>query len=100
MREFFQVAAIGCSIPLIAAGSFMRNSKQARDVREYIPAYETGMGRKIQTLAMGPKPTSPAQLRKERSSIFAERRDTDDPPPSVCGYLQGSSGRLDDGAKR
>ncbi|KAJ4388782.1 hypothetical protein N0V93_006242 [Gnomoniopsis smithogilvyi] len=91
MRPFFQLAAIGCSLPLIEAGSFKWNGNQARDVGEYIPAHETGIGRNIQTLAMGPAPTSPAQLRKERSGSFAQRRDTDDPPGSVCGYLEGSS---------
>lgn len=94
MKRIFEVLAIGCSLPLIEAGSFKWNGNQGRNVGEYIPAQETGIGRNIQTLAMGPEPTSPAQLRKERSGLFADRRDTDDPPASVCGYLEGSSGML------
>lgn len=93
MKRIFEVVAIGCSLPLIEAGSFVWNGNEERNVGAYIPAQETGMGRNIQTLAMGPEPTSPAQLRKERSGLFANRRDTDDPPASVCGYLEGSSGR-------
>lgn len=94
MKQFFQLAAIGCALSLIEAGSFKWNGNQARDGGDDIPAYETGIGRKIQTLAMGPAPTSPAQLQRERKDAFAERRDTKDPPGSVCGYLEGSSGRL------
>lgn len=94
MKQLFQVAAIGCFLPLIEAGGFIWNGNHARDVGEYIPAYETGIGRNIQTLAMGPQPTSPAQLKKGRSGILAERQTTDDRPASVCGYIEGSSGRL------
>lgn len=93
MKRVFEVLAIGCSLPLAEAGSFKWSDNQGRNVGDFIPAQETGIGRYVQTLAMGPEPTSPAQLRKERSGSFADRRDTDDPPASVCGYLEGSSGR-------
>lgn len=95
MKRLLQATAVGCSLPLIqAGGGFKWSGNQARDVEEYVPAYETGIASNIQMSAMGPPaPTSAPKLMKGRFTSLAERQDADDQPGSVCGYIEGSSGK-------
>lgn len=90
MKKLLTIAAIGCSFPLIEAGSFKWNTKKGHSL-EWTPPRETPTAGFHQPLnAMDPVPTSPPELRRNDARLAAKRTTAED--PNVCGYLDGYAG--------
>ncbi|ROW02850.1 hypothetical protein VSDG_01673 [Cytospora chrysosperma] len=78
MKSVLGLAAIGCSIALVEAGSFKWNANN--DERRWAPAYETlGV---MPLLGSSPAPTSPPNLAEARQY---KRATTD----NTCAYISG-----------
>jgi hypothetical protein len=83
MKSVLGLAAIGCSIALVEAGSFKWNANNGE--RRWAPAYETlGV---MPLLGSSPAPTSPPNLAEARHN----KRTTTD---NTCAYISGDPGEL------
>lgn len=82
MGHFLGLAAIGCSIAFVEAGSFKWNANDGE--RNWAPAYPTlGV---MPLLGLSPAPTSPPSLAEARHN---KRSATD----NTCAYISGDQGK-------
>ncbi|KAF3770714.1 hypothetical protein M406DRAFT_354539 [Cryphonectria parasitica EP155] len=84
MKRSYQLAALGCSLPLVNAGSFVWNSGTGHDLEGYAPAQQTAglEDKQMVPVPAVPAPTSPPELRR---SPLGKRASS--VPGSVCGYM-------------